>query len=166
MLHGGAASRDGRLKTNDQLLSVNGISLLHQSNTAAMETLRTAMLHEEGPVPGAITITVARRNSSPSTSPVQHKRSDSASSHITNSSCTYFTASWFSEQANWKSLSSLVIYLPLAAYVLRLFVKHVTLNFGFFVLLPRTAYVMQVLIQEFDFLSLEFMIYSSRSRLL
>nr|XP_018902814.1 PREDICTED: partitioning defective 3 homolog isoform X1 [Bemisia tabaci] len=86
VLHGGAASRDGRLKTNDQLLSVNGISLLHQSNTAAMETLRTAMLHEEGPVPGAITITVARRNSSPSTSPVQHKRSDSASSHITNSS--------------------------------------------------------------------------------
>lgn len=40
VLHGGAASRDGRLKTNDQLLNVNGISLLNQSNSDAMETLR------------------------------------------------------------------------------------------------------------------------------
>lgn len=40
VLHGGAASRDGRLQTNDQLLNVNGISLLAQSNSDAMETLR------------------------------------------------------------------------------------------------------------------------------
>lgn len=40
VLHGGAASRDGRLRTNDQLLNVNGISLLAQSNSDAMETLR------------------------------------------------------------------------------------------------------------------------------
>jgi partitioning defective protein 3 len=41
VLHGGAASRDGRLRTNDQLLNVNGISLLAQSNADAMETLRS-----------------------------------------------------------------------------------------------------------------------------
>lgn len=40
VLNGGAASRDGRLRTNDQLLNVNGISLLAQSNSDAMETLR------------------------------------------------------------------------------------------------------------------------------
>lgn len=44
VLHGGAASRDGRLKMNDQLLSVNGVSLLGQSNAEAMDTLRKAML--------------------------------------------------------------------------------------------------------------------------
>lgn len=44
VLHGGAASRDGRLKMNDQLLSVNGISLLGQSNAEAMDTLRKAMI--------------------------------------------------------------------------------------------------------------------------
>uniref|UniRef100_A0A182SQ31 PDZ domain-containing protein n=1 Tax=Anopheles maculatus TaxID=74869 RepID=A0A182SQ31_9DIPT len=44
VLHGGAASRDGRLKMNDQLLSVNGVSLLGQSNAEAMDTLRRAML--------------------------------------------------------------------------------------------------------------------------
>ena len=31
VLHGGAASRDGRLRTNDQLLHVNGVSLLARS---------------------------------------------------------------------------------------------------------------------------------------
>ncbi|XP_044734253.1 partitioning defective 3 homolog isoform X2 [Chrysoperla carnea] len=65
VLHGGAASRDKRLRTNDQLLNVNGISLLHQSNSDAMETLRRAMLHTEGPVPGSITLTIARRVPSP-----------------------------------------------------------------------------------------------------
>jgi partitioning defective protein 3 len=65
VIHGGAASRDKRLRTNDQLLNVNGISLLQQSNSDAMETLRKAMLHTEGPVPGNITLTIARRASSP-----------------------------------------------------------------------------------------------------
>ena len=60
VLHGGAASRDGRLMTNDQLVNINGMSLLGKANPAAMETLRKAM-HEEGPVPGIITLTVARQ---------------------------------------------------------------------------------------------------------
>ncbi|XP_066260845.1 partitioning defective 3 homolog isoform X2 [Euwallacea similis] len=68
VINGGAASRDKRLRTNDQLLNVNGISLLQQSNSDAMETLRKAMLHTEGPVPGNITLTIARRASSPGTS--------------------------------------------------------------------------------------------------
>merc|ERR1712223_326674 len=60
VLHGGAASRDGRLETNDQLVSINGMSLLGKATPAAMETLRKAM-HEEGPVPGIISLAVARR---------------------------------------------------------------------------------------------------------
>lgn len=67
VLNGGAASRDGRLKTNDQLLNVNGKSLLNQSNANAMETLRRAMLYMEGPKQGVITLTVARRVSNPGT---------------------------------------------------------------------------------------------------
>ena len=61
VLHGGAASRDGRLKMNDQLLSVNGTSLLGQSNAEAMETLRKAMYETGGNYPGVITLTVARK---------------------------------------------------------------------------------------------------------
>jgi partitioning defective protein 3 len=60
VLHGGAASRDGRLCTNDQLLHVNGVSLQGRSNTEAMEGLRRPV-HQEGPKPGHITLTVARK---------------------------------------------------------------------------------------------------------
>lgn len=61
VIHGGAASRDGRLRMNDQLLSVNGVSLLGQSNAEAMETLRRAMVNTPGKHPGVITLTVARK---------------------------------------------------------------------------------------------------------
>src|SRR4051812_37987566 len=63
VIHGGAASRDGRVKSNDQLLSVNGVSLLNCSNTQAMETLRRTMTMDQGPKPkpGYITLSVARR---------------------------------------------------------------------------------------------------------
>nr|CAD7588363.1 unnamed protein product [Timema genevievae] len=94
VLHGGAASRDGRLKTNDQLLNVNGISLLRQSNSDAMETLRKAMLQTEGPIPGVISLTIARRVSSPgpgglSNGHLQDKSGrDSASSILSGSSGT------------------------------------------------------------------------------
>ncbi|XP_047988241.1 partitioning defective 3 homolog isoform X2 [Leguminivora glycinivorella] len=64
VLHGGAASRDGRLHTNDQLLSVNGVSLVGQSNAEAMETLRRALLHARPSVRGSISLTIARRTDS------------------------------------------------------------------------------------------------------
>ncbi|XP_025408039.1 partitioning defective 3 homolog isoform X4 [Sipha flava] len=86
VIHGGAASRDGRLRTNDQLLYINGISLIGQSNAAAMETLRRTMMNvDPGPVPGAISLTVARRRNS---SPNSHRRRsrDSSSSLLTDSS--------------------------------------------------------------------------------
>jgi partitioning defective protein 3 len=62
VLHGGAASRDGRLKMNDQLLAVNGISLLGQSNADAMDTLKRA-LQTNGNKPGIFVVKVARRAS-------------------------------------------------------------------------------------------------------
>lgn len=65
MLKGGAASRDGRLKMNDQLLNVNGVSLLGQSNAEAMTTLRKTMVHMPGKYPKMITLQVARRNIRP-----------------------------------------------------------------------------------------------------
>ncbi|XP_028175183.1 orexin receptor type 2-like [Ostrinia furnacalis] len=61
VLHGGAASRDGRLHTNDQLLSVNGVSLVGQSNAEAMETLRRALIHSRPHVRGSISLSIARR---------------------------------------------------------------------------------------------------------
>ncbi|XP_061383163.1 partitioning defective 3 homolog isoform X3 [Danaus plexippus] len=64
VLNGGAASRDGRLHTNDQLLSVNGVSLVGQSNAEAMETLRRALLHARPHVRGSISLTIARRTDS------------------------------------------------------------------------------------------------------
>ncbi|XP_059057204.1 partitioning defective 3 homolog isoform X2 [Achroia grisella] len=64
VLHGGAASRDGRLHTNDQLLSVNGVTLVGQSNAEAMETLRRALLHARPHVHGNISLTIARRTDS------------------------------------------------------------------------------------------------------
>ncbi|GIX94945.1 partitioning defective 3 homolog [Caerostris extrusa] len=61
IFHGGAAHKDGRLCVNDQLLNVNGISLLGMTNGQAMETLRRAMIQGEGPnvASNAIILTVA-----------------------------------------------------------------------------------------------------------
>ncbi|XP_064613950.1 partitioning defective 3 homolog isoform X2 [Liolophura sinensis] len=68
VIHGGAASKDGRLMINDQLLEVNAKSLVGLSNTDAMETLRKAM-QSEGITPGFINIKVARKIGAPSPSP-------------------------------------------------------------------------------------------------
>ena len=88
VIHGGAASRDGRLKTNDQLVNINGVSLLGKANCDAMDTLRRAM-HEEGPTPGVITLTVARRldlgHGNDSSSRLRTGR-DSVTSMLTSSS--------------------------------------------------------------------------------
>ncbi|CAN9506518.1 unnamed protein product [Ophioblennius macclurei] len=60
IINGGAASKDGRLRVNDQLVAVNGESLLEKTNQEAMETLRTSM-SVEGNKRGMIQLIVARR---------------------------------------------------------------------------------------------------------
>ena len=90
VIHGGAASKDGRLKTNDQLVNINGVSLLGKANCDAMDTLRRAM-HEEGPTPGVITLTVARRldvgsGNNDSMSKLRGTGRDSVTSMLTSSS--------------------------------------------------------------------------------
>lgn len=60
IINGGAASKDGRLHVNDQLIAVNGESLLEKTNQEAMETLRKSM-SVEGNKRGMIQLIVARR---------------------------------------------------------------------------------------------------------
>ncbi|XP_069007430.1 partitioning defective 3 homolog [Embiotoca jacksoni] len=60
IINGGAASKDGRLYVNDQLVAVNGESLLGKTNQEAMETLRTSM-SVEGNKRGMIQLIVARQ---------------------------------------------------------------------------------------------------------
>ncbi|XP_055634176.1 partitioning defective 3 homolog isoform X3 [Toxorhynchites rutilus septentrionalis] len=87
VLHGGAASRDGRLKMNDQLLSVNGVSLLGQSNAKAMDKLRSAMLQT-----GKIILTVARRIGRPvSTGELLEAIDNSNSSEQSGATVIYLT---------------------------------------------------------------------------
>uniref|UniRef100_A0A8C9S5Y9 Par-3 family cell polarity regulator beta b n=1 Tax=Scleropages formosus TaxID=113540 RepID=A0A8C9S5Y9_SCLFO len=59
IIHGGAAYKDGRLRVNDQLIAVNGESLVGRSNHDAMETLRRSM-SMEGNVRGMIQLVVMR----------------------------------------------------------------------------------------------------------
>ncbi|KAM3585463.1 uncharacterized protein V6R79_018086 [Siganus canaliculatus] len=59
IIHGGAAYKDGRLNVNDQLIAVNGESLLGRSNHSAMETLRRSM-SSEGNSRGTIQLVVLR----------------------------------------------------------------------------------------------------------
>ncbi|XP_073085059.1 partitioning defective 3 homolog isoform X21 [Manis javanica] len=60
IINGGAASKDGRLRVNDQLIAVNGESLLGKTNQDAMETLRRSM-STEGNRRGMTQLIVARR---------------------------------------------------------------------------------------------------------
>ena len=59
VINGGAASKDGRLRPNDQLININGFSLLGKSNEEAMQILREAMQVETRP--GFIQLTVSRK---------------------------------------------------------------------------------------------------------
>ncbi|XP_019945636.2 partitioning defective 3 homolog B isoform X1 [Paralichthys olivaceus] len=59
IIHGGAAYKDGRLHINDQLVAVNGETLVGRSNHVAMETLRRSM-SQEGNVRGTIQLVVLR----------------------------------------------------------------------------------------------------------
>lgn len=87
VLKGGAASRDGRLKTNDQLLMVNGVSLLGQSNAEAMATLRKTMVHMPGKYPKMITLQVARRITRPnSIIDIAHEMSNTSTSSASEQS--------------------------------------------------------------------------------
>uniref|UniRef100_A0A8L0DT18 Par-3 family cell polarity regulator n=1 Tax=Oncorhynchus mykiss TaxID=8022 RepID=A0A8L0DT18_ONCMY len=60
IINGGAACKDGRLRVNDQLIAVNGESLLGTPNQDAMEMLRLSM-STEGNKRGMIQLIVARR---------------------------------------------------------------------------------------------------------
>ncbi|XP_072535468.1 partitioning defective 3 homolog isoform X2 [Salminus brasiliensis] len=60
IINGGAACKDGRLRVNDQLIAVNGESLLGKTNQEAMDTLRKSM-SVEGNKRGMIQLIVARR---------------------------------------------------------------------------------------------------------
>lgn len=88
VIHGGAASKDGRLKQNDQLISINGVHLLGLPNAEAMETLRRGMVSPDiGPeaAPGVIKLTITRRVSASS---VLHQRdSESACEGDEEKSC-------------------------------------------------------------------------------
>uniref|UniRef100_K9IP03 Partitioning defective 3 homolog B n=1 Tax=Desmodus rotundus TaxID=9430 RepID=K9IP03_DESRO len=64
VIHGGAAFKDGRLRMNDQLIAVNGESLLGKSNHEAMETLRRSM-SMEGNIRGMIQLVILRRPERP-----------------------------------------------------------------------------------------------------
>ncbi|XP_071157777.1 partitioning defective 3 homolog isoform X4 [Mytilus edulis] len=75
VISGGAASRDGRLAINDQLLEVNDESLRNLSNSESMETLRKAM-QKEGVIQGHIHLTIARKIGAPSPSPFQESSTD------------------------------------------------------------------------------------------
>jgi partitioning defective protein 3 len=63
VINGGAASKDGRLKQNDQLVKINGVSLLNKSNEAAMQILRESMQIESSK-PGHIELVVTRKKNS------------------------------------------------------------------------------------------------------
>ncbi|XP_019635110.1 PREDICTED: partitioning defective 3 homolog [Branchiostoma belcheri] len=60
IINGGAASKDGQLKVNDQLLYVNGESLVALPNNVAMEKLRKSM-STDGNMRGSIQLVVARK---------------------------------------------------------------------------------------------------------
>ncbi|XP_004426881.1 PREDICTED: partitioning defective 3 homolog B isoform X2 [Ceratotherium simum simum] len=61
---------DGRLRVNDQLIAVNGESLLGKSNHEAMETLRRSM-SMEGNIRGMIQLVILRRPERPVEEPAE-----------------------------------------------------------------------------------------------
>nr|KAF6496893.1 par-3 family cell polarity regulator beta [Rousettus aegyptiacus] len=71
IIHGGAAFKDGRLRMNDQLIAVNGESLLGKSNHEAMETLRRSM-SMEGNIRGMIQLVILRRPERPMEEPAEY----------------------------------------------------------------------------------------------
>ncbi|XP_023291553.2 partitioning defective 3 homolog isoform X1 [Lucilia cuprina] len=93
VIHGGAASRDGRLRMNDQLVSVNGVSLLGQSNAEAMNTLKHAIVNNPGRHPGMITLQVARKitRSASSGDILEHTNESSNTSDTSGATVIYLS---------------------------------------------------------------------------
>ncbi|CAE1293693.1 PARD3 [Acanthosepion pharaonis] len=89
IINGGAASKDGRLNVNDQLIEINGDSLLGLTNHDAMETLRQAMRNIDT-VNSHIRLVIARHQEC-TDSPLPSLNSVSISNH--NSSCSDETES-------------------------------------------------------------------------
>nr|XP_046238209.1 par-3 family cell polarity regulator beta a isoform X2 [Scatophagus argus] len=96
IIHGGAAYKDGRLNVNDQMLAVNGESLLGRSNHAAMETLRRSM-SSEGNTRGTIQLVVLRAPGQAR----QTSSSNQAPSAATTGSAAAKTQSGYSNQEPW-----------------------------------------------------------------
>ncbi|XP_078099604.1 par-3 family cell polarity regulator beta a isoform X2 [Sander vitreus] len=85
IIHGGAAYKDGRLNVNDQMIAVNGESLLGRSNHAAMETLRRSMSYE-GNARGTIQLVVLRApRQMSSANPAPNTATNGSSTHQLNS---------------------------------------------------------------------------------
>jgi partitioning defective protein 3 len=85
VIHGGAASKDGRLKANDQLINLNGISLLGKENEEAMFLLREAMQFESKP--GHVQLTVSRKIKNKEKNHQIHLSKKNASNEIADSNC-------------------------------------------------------------------------------
>ena len=75
--------KDGRLRVNDQLIEVNGVSLSGMDNSRAVQVLREAMM-KDGRIHGFIGITVLRpravRDAARSASPCRELRVSQADS--------------------------------------------------------------------------------------
>ncbi|XP_023213499.1 partitioning defective 3 homolog, partial [Centruroides sculpturatus] len=71
VIEGGAAFKDGRLKTDDRLIDIDGTSLLGMSNGRAMEALRRAISPRDGVFPPSITLSVRRRVRSAASHPAR-----------------------------------------------------------------------------------------------
>ncbi|XP_075255941.1 uncharacterized protein LOC142348460 isoform X5 [Convolutriloba macropyga] len=63
VINGGAAWKDGRLKVHDQLLSVNGESLMGMDNKEAIDLLKTALIQHGKSGQASLRITVLRLES-------------------------------------------------------------------------------------------------------
>uniref|UniRef100_A0A673K6D3 Par-3 family cell polarity regulator beta b n=1 Tax=Sinocyclocheilus rhinocerous TaxID=307959 RepID=A0A673K6D3_9TELE len=105
IIHGGAAFKDGRLRVNDQLIAVNGETLLGKSNHEAMETLRRSM-SMEGNLRGMIQLVVLRRKRKeilgPSNPEIQIRKKSSPS--LLRSSGIISDYSKFTSGCQWLSL--------------------------------------------------------------
>ncbi|XP_042639085.1 partitioning defective 3 homolog B [Orycteropus afer afer] len=113
IIHGGAAFKDGRLRVNDQLIAVNGESLLGKSNHEAMETLRRSM-SMEGNIRGMIQLVILRRPERPIEEPTESgafskpcfENSQNTAGTIRRDDCnsTLHPFGSYSPQDKWKEL--------------------------------------------------------------